>query len=88
MICCVNRNGNFVQPAWYHSCQIKSDDSSSFRRSDTGAILSGDIITTNHSLVLAEMNRWQDGQWFLGKCGVLGLRILTISGHVISVSIQ
>ena len=37
-----------------------------FRCSDTGAILIADIITTNHCLVLAEMN---------GKCDVLLSRI-------------
>jgi hypothetical protein len=25
----------------------------------------------NHSVVLAEMMRCQDGKWFLGKCGMV-----------------
>ena len=55
-ICYVNRNNSYIQPAGFQSCQIiKSDGTACFRRSDTGAILIGDIITTNHSLVLAEM---------------------------------
>ena len=56
-ICYVNKSDSFVQPVGYHNCQIKSDGSASYRCSDTGAILIGDIIT--------------DGQWVLGKRGVL-----------------
>ena len=52
LICYVNKTDISVQPAGYHSCQIKSSGSASFRRSDTRAILIGDIMTTNHSLVL------------------------------------
>ena len=54
LICHVNKSDRFVQPVEYHCCQIKSDDSASFWRSDTVAIIIGGIITTNHSLVLAE----------------------------------
>ena len=72
----VSRSDSFVQPAGYHGCQIKSYGSASFRRSDTGAIMIGDIITTNHSLVLAQMKGRQDRQRFLGKCGVLVPRII------------
>ena len=59
-LCCVliyhvNRSDRFVQPVGYHSCQIKSDGSVSFRRSDTCAVYIGDIIMTNHSLVFEEM---------------------------------
>ena len=79
LVCHVSRSDSFVQPAGYHSCQIKSDGSASFRRSDTGAHLIGDIITTNLSPVLAEMKGWQGGQWFLGKCGVLVSRIFHVS---------
>ena len=77
LICYVNRSDSFVQPrSGYNRCQIKSDGSASFRRSDAGVNLIGDIIATNHSLVLAEMKGWQDGQWFLGRCGILGSRIV------------
>ena len=81
----MNRSDSFAQPAGYHGCQIKSDGSASFRRSDTCAILIGDIITTNHSLVLAEIKGRQDRQYFLGKCGALVSRIIhgTFSVHVI-----
>ena len=79
LICHVNRSDSFVQPAGYHSCQIKSDGSASFRRSDTGANLIGVIITTNLSPVLAEMKGWHGGQWFLGKCGVIVSRIVHVS---------
>ena len=54
LICYVNRSDSFVQPVGYHSCQTKSDDSAYFRRIHTGAILIGDIVTTNQSLVLGE----------------------------------
>ena len=57
-ICYVNRSDSFVHLAGYSSCQIKSDGSASFRLRDTGAdILMGDIITTNHTLFLAEMKQ-------------------------------
>ena len=79
LICYVNRSDSFVQPAGYYSCQLMSDGSASFRRSDTSAILIGDITTTNPTSVLAEMKGWQGGQWFLGKCGVLVSRIVHVS---------
>jgi len=81
----VNRSDSFAQPAGYHGCQIKSDGNASFRRCDTGAILIGYIITTNHCLVLAEMKGRQDRQWCFGKCGVLVSRIIhgTFSVRVI-----
>ena len=43
LICYVNRSDSFVQPVGYYSCQIKSDGSVSFRRSDVDVILIGDI---------------------------------------------
>ena len=49
LICYVNRSDGIVQRAAYHSCQIKCDVSASFRRSDTGEILIGDIVTTDYS---------------------------------------
>ena len=79
LICYVNRSDSFVQPAGYYSCQLISDGSASFRRSDTSANLIGDITTTNPTSVLAEMKGWQGGQWFLGKCGVLDSRIVYVS---------
>ena len=50
LVCNVNKSDSFVQPVGYHRCQIKSDGSASFWRSDTVAIVIGRIITTNHSL--------------------------------------
>ena len=50
----MNRSDSFVQPAGFHTCQIKSDGNAYFRRIDTGAIVIGDIPTTNHCLVLGE----------------------------------
>ena len=55
LICYANRSDSFVQSVGYHSCHIKFDGSASFRRSDTHAVLIGDIITTIHSLILLEM---------------------------------
>ena len=55
LICYVNRSDSCVQPVGCHTCQLKSEGSASFRRSDTVAILIGHIITTNHSIVLTEM---------------------------------
>ena len=49
LICYVNRSVGFVQRAAYHSCQIMSEGSASFRRSDTCAILIGDIVTTDYT---------------------------------------
>ena len=54
LICYANRSDSFVQPTGYHSFQIKFYGSTCFRRIDTGAILIGDIVTTNHCLVLGE----------------------------------
>ena len=54
LICYENRSDSFVLPVGYHSCQIMSDGSAYFQRIDTGAMLTGDIVTTNHSLDLRE----------------------------------
>ena len=45
----MNRSDGFVQRAPYHSCHIKCDGNASFRRSDTVAVLIGDIVRTEYS---------------------------------------
>ena len=41
----MNKIDSFVEPVGYHSYQIKSDGTASFRRSDTESILICDRIT-------------------------------------------
>jgi hypothetical protein len=72
----VNRSDVFVQQVRFHSCQTVTGVGGCFLRTDTGVNLIGDVVTTTHSLVLAEIKGCQNRHLFLGKYGILISRIL------------
>ena len=71
MFCVVGRRSMiFFYVAWHQSCQIMivSDSVSVFWRVDTGGvILIGNVSTTDHCLIVAEMKGYQVSKLFMGN---------------------